>query len=89
MDDGVLLERVIELAAQLGIEVRREPLDGEGGGLCRIRGRPVLFIDTLADVGVRLDRCLEALAETPGVNDLYVRPDIRERLDQILGRDGG
>ena len=83
MDELAQLDRVIEIAEELGVEVRREPIDGDSGGLCRIKGRHVLFIDTLADAATRLDRCLEALARLPGIEAHYLRPDLRERIERI------
>ena len=77
---------MIEIAEELGVEVRREPIDGDSGGLCRIRGRQVLFIDTLADAATRLERSLEALARLPGIDRHYLRPDIRERIERIRGQ---
>jgi len=83
MDANAQLERVIEAAEQLGLAVRYEPLGGDGGGLCRIRGQNVLFVDTLADAPTRLERSLEALARVPGIEDHYLRPDLRERIEYI------
>ncbi|HUU84509.1 MAG TPA: hypothetical protein VM243_13495 [Phycisphaerae bacterium] len=83
MDELAQLDKVVEIAEELGVEVRREAIDGESGGLCRIKGRHVLFIDTLADATTRLERCIEALARLPGIDDYYLRPDIRERIDRI------
>jgi hypothetical protein len=88
VDDLSQLDRVIEIAEELGVQVRREAIDGESGGLCRIKGKHVLFIDTLADVPTSLDRCLEALARLPGIDDHYLRPDIREGIDRIRARPG-
>jgi hypothetical protein len=86
VDQRELLERLIVLAEELGVQVRREPIDGESGGLCRIKGRQVLFIDTLADLDVRVDRCLEALARLPEIDEHYVLPEIREQIDRIRAR---
>lgn len=86
MDELAQLDRVIEIAEELGVEVRREPIDGDSGGLCRIKGRHVLFVDTLADAATRLERSLEALARLPGIDQHYLRPDIRERIERIRDR---
>ncbi len=87
MDELDLLDQLAALAEELGVQVRREPIDGESGGLCRLKGQPVLFIDTLADLGTRVQRSLEGLARLPGIDDHYLRPDVRERIDRI--RDAG
>lgn len=82
------LERLLEAARQLDIDLRREPMTGEGGGLCRIKGRYVLFVDMLADPITRLERCVEALAGLPGIDDIYLTPDLRERLEAARGARG-
>ncbi len=87
MDAQAQLERVLELAEQLGLTIRHEPLGGDGGGLCRIRGQNVLFVDTSADAATRLERSLEALARIPGIDERFIRPDIREALDRIRSRN--
>jgi hypothetical protein len=83
VDELAQLDRLTEIAEELGVEVRREPIDGQSGGLCRIKGRHVLFIDTLADLPTRIDRCVEALAQLPGIDRHYLRPDIREQIERI------
>ncbi len=85
MDQLAQIDHLTQIAEALGIVVRREPIDGEGGGLCRINGRTVLFIDTLADPASRLECCLEALAGVPGIDEHYLRPELRDRIDR-LGR---
>lgn len=81
MDLQSRLEDLLALAAEIGLEVRREPLGGSGGGYCVMRGRKVLFIDTLADLETRYDKTLAALAQLPEVDSHYIRPDLREELD--------
>ncbi len=87
MDVTAQLNRVIEAAEGLGLSVRYEPISGDGGGLARIRGQNVLFVDTLADAATRLERSLEALARLPGIDEHYLRPDLREQVDRIRNRD--
>ena len=59
-----------------------ERLGGEGGGLCTLRDKRVLFVDIDADVATRVERCLTALAEVPTVDSLYVMPALREQIEQ-------
>ena len=82
MDLGAKLEALLELAEQLDISVRREPLGGEGGGLCHLRGRRVLFVDIQADLQTRFEKTVAALAELPEVDQHYVLPELREELDK-------
>jgi len=72
---------VVDLFVRLGVPVRREKLGGSGGGLCVVRGERVLFIDSDADVGTQLERCLAALATIPEVDEIYLVPSLRDRVE--------
>jgi hypothetical protein len=80
---AVELEDVLTVFERMGVDVRSEPLGGDGGGLCRLRGKAVLFVDTMADSATRLQRALEGLADLPGIDDAYLRPDLRDAVDRI------
>ena len=82
MQLDVRLEALLGVAEQLDIEVRAEGLGGEGGGLCRLKGRRVLFVDTAADVATRYERTLAALAELPDLESWFLPPQVREDLDR-------
>jgi hypothetical protein len=85
MDVASQIDALVELAERLGIEIRREHLGGGGGGLCRIKGKQVLFLDLDADPATRLDQCAIALSSFPAIQGVYLSPEIRERLDGKLG----
>jgi len=89
MDAATQVEAVVDLLGRLGIEVRKERLGGAGGSLCEIRGRRVVFIDLEADLATTLDRCLTALAALPEVDELYLPPELRERLEQLREQSNG
>ena len=82
MDLGSRLEALLGLAEDIGIDVRTEPMGGEGGGMCRLRGRRVLFVDTSADVATRYDRTVAAMADVAELDDRYVVPEVREDIDR-------
>jgi hypothetical protein len=75
------LDALLSLAEQLGIRVRREPLGGEGGGLCTLRGERFIFLDTSADLETRYERTLSALAGLSELERLYIVPEIREDIE--------
>jgi len=85
MDATAQLDTIVHQFEQLGVEVRQERLGGSGGGLCRIRGRRVVFIDLDADAATRLDRSIEALAAVPEAAAVYVNQELRERMDRLRG----
>ena len=82
MREEDLLAALLDLAERLGIAVRQEPLGGEGGGLCQLRGKSVLFVDTSATFAEQLARTAEGLADVPGLEDCFVLPEVREVLER-------
>ncbi|RJX31289.1 MAG: hypothetical protein C4525_12045 [Desulfarculus sp.] len=87
MDDKRLWFLLSELAARLDIEVRVEPLAAEDeyavrGGLCWLRGRPVIFVERRQEPSQRcrqLGLALQGLA----LEGVYLRPAVREYLDGL------
>ena len=88
MDLGSRLETLLALAEELGLDVRAEPMGGEGGGLCVLRGQRVLFVDTLADLATRYERTLAALAPLPELEDRFIVPEVRRDIEQQKGSGG-
>ena len=77
-----LQERLVELISQLGISVRRADLGGAGGSLVRLRGKDVLFLDTSADPDDQLQRLAPEVARLPGLDNIYIIPELRELLEE-------
>lgn len=84
MDLANRLESVLTLAEEIGLDVRAEPMGGEGGGLCRLKGKLILFVDTTADVATRYDRTIAAIANLPEINDRYLVPEVRQDIEHYL-----
>lgn len=82
MDLSERLEALLTAAEELGVEIRAEPMGGEGGGMCRLKGRHVLFVDTSADVATRYDRTLAAMANLPELEGRYLVPEVRHDLER-------
>ena len=82
MDSQDLLEHLLELASQLDISIRRTDLGGSGGSLINLRGRQILFIDTLADPQDQLERIIPDFARLPSLDQIYIIPELRELLDK-------
>ncbi|MFQ6048755.1 MAG: hypothetical protein ACE5K7_05265 [Phycisphaerae bacterium] len=82
MDLQERLEALLAVAERLGIQVRREPLGGQGGGLCTLRGRKILFVDSEADAETRYETALSALGPLEAVHNHYLRPELREDLER-------
>jgi hypothetical protein len=82
--DELLLSQLEDLANKLGIAIRhfkfiRDESSGRGG-LCRIRGEYILYIDSQATTKEKILVMIEALKEFE-LGDIHVLPAIRNLLD--------
>ena len=81
MDAGVLYARLMDLANTLEVEVRTVPVEPPGG-TCRIRGRLMVMLSREATLEEKVDVLARALAAMPGLDDIFILPQVRERLDR-------
>jgi len=82
--DELLLSQLEDLANKLGIAIRhfkfiRDESSGRGG-LCRIRGKYILYIDSQATTKEKILVIIEALKQFD-LGDIQVMPAIRNLLD--------
>ncbi|MCO6438082.1 MAG: hypothetical protein J5J06_13395 [Phycisphaerae bacterium] len=82
-DAASQFDAILAVLESVGVDVREEHLGGSGGGLCKLRGRSVVFVDLDADLLTRTDRCIQALAELPDVDAHFLPPAIRDRVDAL------
>ncbi len=75
-------DEMLALAEKLGIQLRHASLGGDGGGLITLRGRRQLFIDLDADPADQLETVARALAADPSIDELFIRPDVRELIER-------
>jgi hypothetical protein len=88
VNDELLLSHLEDLAHKLGITVRhfkfiRDESSGRGG-LCRIRGEYVLFLDSQASAREKIWVTIEALKQFD-LGDIHVLPVIRDLLEGDKG----
>jgi hypothetical protein len=93
-----ILTELEKLALRLGVPVRCEPFalpgtkkDQEGprmrGGLCRLRGKPIIVVDADAPLLDKIGVLCEALAAFD-LAAIYVPPQLRARLERKRGERG-
>lgn len=76
-----LLERSLQLAQELGYQVRHEWLGGSGGGACEFGGRKWLFVDLALTVDEQLEQVCGALRNDSAVHVVHVDPSLRRLLN--------
>ena len=82
------------LAERLGLEVRRESLDGAPGGLCVLRGRAMILLDESLPATDQAEVLAAALAQAgrlspsqpqtaADLESVYILPEVRQYLDRF------
>ncbi len=82
---GTEFDELLDVAKKLGITVRHVKLGGNGGGLAQFKSQRQLFIDLDAGAMDQLEQTAKALAKVAGINEMYVRPDVRKLIEEWGG----
>jgi len=81
MNTQRILEELLMLLEAQGIIIRNEPLGGSGGGLCSLKGESIFFLDTEAPSAVTAAFCAEAVSQVMDIEQVYIKPEIREFIE--------
>lgn len=87
MDEFAKIEKLVELAEELGIEVRRAPslfgsMDHPGGSLVRLKGKEILFLDPDAPAEDQITVAARALRGRESLQQRFLEPSIRQLLEE-------
>ncbi len=67
MENVQLLHSLEAVAGELAVQIRHEDLEGNRGGLCRLRGRVCILVDRNLSVSERVNLMARCLAQLPGL----------------------
>lgn len=84
MEERKLLGELEALAHKLNVAIRYETFEGETfspGGICRIRGKPVIMVNQSASLRDKCRTLAKALKRFD-LNGLYLKPALRELLER-------
>ena len=84
MDSQAVLQQLLSLLEDKGVEVRSEPLGGAGGGLCNIKGKNIFFLDTQAPTAEVVMLCAQAVGRLVDIESIYIRPEIRQYIETCI-----
>jgi len=87
MDQQQILDELLALLEDNGVELRSEPMGGSGGGLCTIKGKKIFFTDTQATAAEGVHLCALAVAKIIDVDKIYIKPEVRQFIENITGAD--
>ena len=74
------LEQALEVAGQLGYEVRQEYLGGAAGGACEFGGKKWIFVDLGLSTSEQVEQVASALQADPLVHTLRLTNPMQRLL---------
>ncbi len=81
MNEQRILEELLALLEANSVAIRDEPLGGNGGGLCTIKGRQMFFVDTQAPSVVVAAICAQAVPKVVDIEQVYIKPEVRQFIE--------
>jgi len=81
MEERRLLEELLALLEQSGVNIRNEPLGGSGGGLCTVKGQKIFFVDTQAAAADVAALCAQAVLTVADIESVYIKPEVRQFIE--------
>ena len=69
-----------------GVVIRRDSFGGSGGGLCKIKDEMLFFVDSDASSAESAVICAKAVAETVDVENIYIKPEVRELIEKFRNK---
>lgn len=82
MNEYRILEELIGLLEQNGVTIRKEPLGGNGGGLCTVKEKSIFFVDIQASSTDMAVLCAEAVVEKVNIENIYILPEVRQFIEK-------
>ena len=81
MNEQRILEELLVLLEANSVTMRNEPLGGNGGGLCTIKGQQIFFVDNQAPSAVVTALCAEAMPKVADIEQVYIKPEVRQFIE--------
>jgi len=85
MNEQRILEELLSLLEQNSVTIRAEALGGSGGGLCTVKGQSIFFVDTQAQSADIAAICAEAVSKVADIEKLYIKPEVRQFIENHTG----
>lgn len=78
----MILDELLAVLSQNGVIIRTGPMGGGGGGICKIKGSYVFFVDTQCPVREMAAICADAVSELVNIETIYLRPQTRQFFEK-------
>ena len=87
MNEQAILEELLSLLGANDVKTRNEPLGGRAGGLCTVKGQKIFFVDTQASSAESAELCAQAVLQIVDIENIYLKPQIRQFIENIKNRE--
>ncbi len=87
MNEQRILEEILAMLEANSVNIRREPLGGNGGGLCTIKGQNILFVDTQAASAEMAAVCAQAVPKVVDIEKIYIKPEVRQFIENYSEKE--
>ena len=87
MNEQRILEEILAMLEANSVNIRREPLGGNGGGLCTMKGQNILFVDTQAASAEMAVVCAQAVPKVVDIENIYIKPEVRQFIENYSEKE--
>ena len=84
MNEQEILEELLGILEAEHVSIRNEPLGGDGGGLCIVKGKQTFFVDTQAQSADTAALCAEAVLKLVDIEKIYIKPEVRRFVEKYI-----
>ena len=84
MDEKAVVEYLLSLLEKNNVAVRTEALGGGGGGVCKLRDRTVVFVDSEVSAAETAAMCAHAVNDLVETEKIYIVPQVRDFLEKHM-----
>ena len=85
MDNKAILDELLNLLEGKGVKIRKDSLGGGGSGLCKIKDDYLFFVDLDSSTYEVAVICAKAVNEIIDIETIYLKPEIRNFIEQYTG----
>lgn len=84
MDNNSILDDLLVILEKYDVKIRKDSMGGGSTGLCRIKDKCVLFMDTDSNDYENAVSCANALGENFDIESIYIKPQVRSFIEQNM-----
>lgn len=84
MNNHLIMEELLGLLESHGIKTRKDALNESTGGLCKINGEQILFLDKDAQTDRLTALCADAVIKLIDIDTIYLKPETREFIERRI-----